>query len=263
MFHALIKNLFYWRDIVEIIFFATIIYHASVWMSKDRQKNLLGYFYSYLIVLLTAYHFNIPTLYSVLLIAFPVACMIFIIAHQDILQRNFVALRAITPAVRPETGDWLETLMRSFLVAGSDNKEIICVVENNDSLENLITTEHLLNVGIKKNILELIIASALFDSKKMLWITAHGSIRGMNAHWQDTQENWPQQAVYITAKTDAVVFAIVPSSRTFTIIANGQTYSNISALHAISTIKKYLLGTTKGDITHAGHKKSHAQQPNA
>lgn len=262
MIQILFHNPFLWRDITEILFFTAIIYYFSLWLRKDRQKNLLGYFYSYIILILASHHAQLSTMNTVLLICAPIAFVLFIITHQEILQRNFVALRNIVPAHRnDQTGDWLEALMRSCLVAASNNKNLSCIIENYDSLEHFILTEQQLNIPIKKNVLDLIFESAVFDATRMVWTNAHGTILAINAELITTDNsNWLQQAVFITTKTDAILFNVSPTTRNFTIIASGQIYNNITALHALSTIKKYLLGNLKGESSHAPTVKKTTQQ---
>lgn len=262
MIHTIFNNPFLWRDAAEIIFFAAIIYYFSLWLRKDRQKNLLGYFYSYIILILASHHAQLSTMHTVLLICAPIACVLFIIAHQEILQRNLVALRNIVPAHRnDQTGDWLEALMRSFLVAASNNKELSCIIENYDSLEQFILTEQQLNIPIKKNVLDLVFESTVFDATRMVWTNSHGTILAVNAELITADNNnWLQQAVFITAKTDAIIFNVCPTTRNFTIIASGQIYNNITALHALSTIKKYLQGNLKGESNYAQPTKKTTQQ---
>lgn len=261
----ILSNPFFWHDAAEIIFFAAMFYYFSVWLAKDTQKNLLGYFYSYLLVVLASHHAHLETMHTFLVITAPIAIVLFIITHQEILQRNFVALRNIIPASRNEhNGEWLEALMRSFLVAASENKELTCVIENFDALEEFITSQQELNIPIKKNVLDLIFESTVFDSTQLLWTNAQGTIRGINATWlAPEQTHWMQHALFITSKTDAIIFNVSATTRTFTIIACGNTYTNITAMHALSTIKKYLHGTHKGDALYAQSIKKNTQQQSA
>lgn len=256
-------NPFFWHDLVEITFFSVILYHFSLWLRKDRQKNLLGYFYCYLGVVLGSHYASLQTLHTFLVITAPIAIVLFIIAHQEILQRNFVALATIVPAHRNELADdWLEVLMRSCLVAASHNKQLSCVIENYDSLEPFITTEYALNIPIKKSVLDLTFESLLFDPEKMLWTNSQGTLHGINAAWSNIgSNNWAEHALFISTKTDAVIFTVSPTTRNFTIFVAGNTYSHISALHALTTLKKYIHKNQKRESHAPVIQKNSQQQP--
>ena len=263
MIQTMIKGLVFWRDATEILFFSIIIYYFTLWLRKDAQKNLLGYFYTFLFTLVASHYANLTTMHNFLLITAPVALMLFIITHQEILQRNFIALRNITPARKNTINDdWIEILMRSLLVASSHSKELLCVVENHDALAPFIGNEQRLEIPVTHNTLALLLESASLDATRFIWLNAHGSIVGFNATLQENESDWLHHANMLTTKTDAIFLKVSPTTRSFTIIAGGHTYHNISALHALSTLKKYVyIDTKKGEISYAQHvKKSHQQQ---
>ncbi len=85
-----------WRDCLEIIFFASLFYYLTLWLKKDKTKNLLPYFYGYCLITFCAYMLELTTVTSLLFLFTPAAVMLFILMHQDTLQRNIVALKHIT-----------------------------------------------------------------------------------------------------------------------------------------------------------------------
>jgi hypothetical protein len=266
-----LSSFFYdWRDVIEIVFFSSIVYYFSLWLKKDRQKNLLLYFYVYCSILLISHHAHLATVSSFLFITAPIACMLFILFHQELLQRNFVALRAIK-ADPIEHGDWLETLLRTVLVAVNNNKEIQCIIEHNDSLSSVLNTPMPLYADLQKNLLDMLLESDAFDQHKMIVVNSHGRLLGINASWNTqlqenwladelkSKEKWQQDALFFTAKTDAVVFRITPATRLFDIVAQGKILNSVNAALAVKTIQKYVYAhTQKGELNNGTHIKKNS-----
>ena len=251
LYHFFSSIIFSWRDIAEIIFFSSIIYYVSLWLKKDKQKHLLLYFYSYCTLMLSMYHAQLPTATFFLFITAPIACVIFVLIHQETLQKNFVMLRSIKPA-HIAHHDWLETLMRSCLVAANNNKKVHCVIEVNDSLHTIIHAPCNIHADIQKDLLSMLLESDSFDQDKFIWLNAQGKLLGMNASWNSqpqqewlnesakTYTQWQHDALFFTQKTDALIISISPSNRLFSIVTQSKLFTDITAPHALKTIEKYL-----------------------
>jgi hypothetical protein len=178
--------------------------------------------------------------------------MFFIIIHQDVLQKNFIALANIIPFKETQSLDWLEELIRSCLVAANNGKETYCIIEHKDSLSTLISAQLSLHANVQKNLLTMIFESSMLQAPNMLLLNSQGQIMGINANWQTLPDEdwfsgdlkilpiWQQEALFFTKKTDATFFSICPITRTFLIIVQGKLFTNISAHHALLAIKKYL-----------------------
>ena len=230
----------------------------------------MGYWYGYCIVGLIAHALQLNTISSVLFLFAPTIIMLFMMMHQEQLQKNFVALRTLQPARTP-TGDWLEQLIRSALVAVHNNKALMCVIERTDSLQDFLTTSCMLNAELHNSTFDMLITSNIFNDKKLVWLNDHGTLRGLNASWnldnawQATADTptWQQDALFFTKKTDAIVLGIVASNRTFTIIARGQRYDNVTAHNALKFLKKMINHPTLGDLNETTIQSFHHQQPHA
>jgi hypothetical protein len=261
-----------WRAIVEILFFSTLFYQVSLWLKKDRHLNLLGYWYGYCIVGLIAHALQLNTISSLLFLFAPTIIMLFMMMHQEQLQKNFVALRTLQPARTP-TADWLEQLVRSCLVAVNNNKTLVCVIERTDSLEDFLTTSCIFNAELHNTTFDTLITSNIFNDKKLVWLNDHGTLRALNASWnlglEDTWHAaadipaWQQDALFFTRKTDAIVLGIISSDRSFTIIARGQRYEHIAAHNALKFLKKIISHPELGAIHEESQQNTHHQQPNA
>lgn len=269
-------HLFAWRDAIEILCFSTAIYYFSRWLKQDRQKNLLGYFYAYCLIVFSAHAAELHTLRYVMFVCSPAVLMMFIFIHQRTLQKNFVALRNIIPAQK-DTTDWVEQLVRTCMSALYANKEITCVIERTDALNDLLT------VGLKvraqsTNLLDLLAQTITLKPNHMLWLNTNGTLLGLNATWKlenqltlettSTRELWLHDTRFATKKIDALVLKTECTSNTFTLIANGATREHLNAHETLALLRTSLAGSSKplkkGDDTHAVTKThTHPQQPRA
>lgn len=245
-------SFFFWRNIIEIIFFSSLFYYLALWLRKDKQKSLTLYFYVYCLLIIASYNLQLTTIYSFLLFFAPVIIMAFILIHQKILQRNFITLKNIKPSDKRHA-EWLNDLMSTCLVAINNNKEIRCIIECNDNLQDLVVTPFFLQAHINKELLSMLIESQSYDETKMLWITQQGILIGINATWklEADFETWPdienkrispwhQDTLLCTSRTDALIFIITPQTRTFDIMISGKIIDRISVNNAISIIKNYI-----------------------
>jgi len=241
---------FYWRNTIEILFFTLLIYYFSVWLKKDRHKNLLPYFYGYCFLALFSHVTQLTTMSYFLFLFAPVATMLFITIHQKTLQKNFVALKNITPAKRI-LGQWPEVLIRSCLVALNDNKEIQCVIENKDSLEDFIESPLILHANMDQTLLHILQESDIFNQHQMIWLNTQGKLVGLNTTIKEdiildlTNEespnihSWKENAILLSSKTDSLFLRILPTKRTFDLVFNGKLVDNINANNALHILQKY------------------------
>lgn len=276
LYHTL-AALFTFKDIAEILLISSALYYFSLWLKQDRQKNLLFSFYGYCAAVFGCYALGLQTLTLLLFVTCPIALMLFIVFHQELLQKNFIALATINIAAQEQESDWLAIVIRACLVAINHNKTVYGVIEHRDSLASMLTTDMPLYTDIQQNVLTMALESSAYDQEKMLWINAQGKLLGINTHWNVsatdivTSNNaamlalWQQEALFFTHKTDAIVFFIAPSTRTFTLVAQGKIVEHVNANHALTTIKKYLTTphNSEGITNEIRSKKQSQEQRNA
>lgn len=262
--HTIFSSYIYgWQDVAELLFFSSIIYYFSLWLKKDKQKNLLLYFYSYCGIALGMHHMQLPTATFFILLSAPAALMLFILVHQESLQKNFVMLRSIKPAHIVQD-NWIEILIRNCLIAANNNKKVYCAIEHSDSLSTLIHNQLAINADVHMNLLSMILESDSYDQEKFLWLNTRGKLLAINASWdsvidsswidtsQQTSNQWHHEALFFTQKTDAIIVAISPTNRLFTIITQGKIFNDITGPHALKTIEKHI-GTTTQPMTIKGN----------
>lgn len=249
----------YLKSGLEIVFFSAIIYFFSVWLKKDKRHNLLLHFYAYCFLFCFASLFHLATIVTFLIYATPFTLVLFVIFHQELLQRNFVTLKQSIISAQEENSDWIEQLIRASLHAINNKKQLMCVIEHYSDLKPFISTPVILQSPLTQNLLTVLIDSQSFDHNKMVWCSAHAKIVGINASWNIAHDTawqsqavkeldaWQQDALLMTLKTDIIVFKANPNTRAFDIVVKGLLHSNIPAHQALSLIKKQLLPTHKGD----------------
>jgi len=269
------NSFFYWRDLLEIFFFAAAFYYVALWLKKDKQKNLLPYFYGYCATIFCSHLLKLTTISYTLLLLGPVVAMIFILIHQELLQRNVVALKNITPAKRIHL-DWLDTLIRTSVSTINKGKIVTCVIERNDSLEDFLSTQLKFDARLEQGLLDILLDSPAFDQGRMIWVNTQGKLVGINASWkkgaftieldQATEKiaDWKQLAVFFTTKTDAIVAQISPTNRTFDIVMNGMVVDRMHATKTLELIKKYIVSKPSSQLGartyESVHKKSSSEQ---
>ncbi len=264
-----------WRAIVEILFFSTLFYQLSLWLKRDRHQHLLVYWYSYCLIGLVTYCLQLKTISNVLFFFSPAIIMLFLMMHQEQLQKNFVALRSLTPARSPST-DWLEQIIRSGIVAVNNNKSLICVIERKDSLQDFLTSPFIFNAELHSATFDMLITGSAYDDTTFIWLNDQGTLRGINATWKTPNDElwktietsdfpaWQHDALFFTSKTDAITLGINPKTRNFTIITRGKRFENIAAHHALKFVKKLITLNETGAIHYeASEQNNNHKQPHA
>ncbi len=240
-----------WQDIIEIIILSSGIYYFSLWLSYDKQKPLALSLYGYCFALIATQLMNLSTIYLLLVILCPLVFSVFILLHQETIQKNFIGLHAIQPVQKP-TNDWIELAVRAALTAAGDNKTVCYLIEKKDDLSMLVNTSQLVDAPLSLSLLKLITTSNLYQQDKMIWINSHTKIKGYNTDWiknsVDTwltkdlqmQDQWVQDALFFSTKTDVLLVKCIPTTRTYTIIAGGKHKEHLSAQNTCIAIKQYL-----------------------
>ncbi|MFT6765374.1 MAG: hypothetical protein ACJAZS_000250 [Alteromonas naphthalenivorans] len=248
--------IFRWQDAVEVLAFSGGVFYLSTWLRKDTSTPLLGIFYGYCTFFLATYYFQLLTLSTALLTFAPITIAVCLMLHQSTLQKNFIALHAIAP--KKTTSNWVDLLMRSSLVALGENKPVTVLIEKTQALDTLLSSDYPFDCVLSEGLFQVLIGSSAFCADEMLWVSNSGKLRAINSQWKKSsvdewlaqevkeQEQWLQDALFFTSKTDAIFFKLHPKSRTFTLVAQGKILQHASAHAALRMIKKYL-GLTAQD----------------
>lgn len=253
-----------WRDIAEIAIISTIIYAFIRWISHDTQKNLVLWFYGYCAFILFSRTADLENLSYLIFITSPIALLLFIIIHQQTLQKNFITLTSLSPQAH-SPAHWLEELIQGCLHALNKNQEIFCIIERTDSLEEFLSAHYFVNADMTQELLALLATTTPPHQSTLLWVTHAGKLLAFNPTWHALPNEiwintdvkalhlWKQQALHMSEKSDGILFTFDPTTRLCTIIAEGALANNVSAHHAFTLLKNYCslnIPTTKksGDI---------------
>ncbi|MDR3646446.1 MAG: hypothetical protein P4L22_02815, partial [Candidatus Babeliales bacterium] len=243
--------IFKWIDLVEILIFSTLFYAFSIWLRKDKQKNLLPTFYLMNIALITTNITCMHTIYNFLIHFWSVIVMLFVLIHQNTLQKNFIALKNLTPTKNKDE-NWFEDFMRSCLIAMNNKKEIITVIEGKDSFEYFINSSFTIKTAMNQELLNALINSPSFDNQKMVWISHNGILKAINSTWkiendllwaQDEYQNiekWKQDAILFSSKMDSLIFKTNINKRSFDIIVHGKLIEDVAPNNAINIIDQFI-----------------------
>ena len=240
-------------DCIEILFFIFASFKISSWLNKDYTKPLLLYFYSYFSILFSAYFFQLTTVYQLMLVTAPIYFVLLIVHHQKNLQKNFIISKhkPLTPA-KSIHKEWLETLIRSCLVASHHKKNITCVIEQFDSLETLINKPFTLDIPIQKQIIDMLLESVSYDNTKLITVDRNGTILSINSSWSDLvineliftpihERQLPKEyAKIITEKTDAILVHINSEHQHHFVAHQGKIVENVTIDQTLKLIKNLL-----------------------
>jgi hypothetical protein len=231
-----------WRDCIEAIFLIMILYNTTAWLNKDKTRKMVWYIYCYCTALLVAYYTHLPLIFSFLLNAAPIATIILILMHQDMLQKRFAMPTKIIPAHL--STQWIDELLQACLVAMNSKKQISCIIEHEDTLQTLISTPYNLNTPCKKTVLLLLSESSLFEHSSLIWLSHDGIIKGINSTIKDLQtdlekDTW-KMATLICTKTDALAFRANPEHNTFDIVLKGNIIENLSSTYCKAVLMQFI-----------------------
>lgn len=279
-FHSQLNHMyiFFWKDFVEIGLFALVLYSFSLWLKQDNKKNLLTQFYSLLTIFTLTYIAGMESFSSFLYASWPALTMLFILVHQNTLQKNFIALKNITPS-KIQQDNWIEVLIRSCIVSMNRSREIICIIEGKDSLSEFVKSSLFIQADLNKGLLDALFDSQCFDNKKMLWVSDSGKLVAINAEWNiknhvfwvsdELQElnDWKHDAILFTSRTDSIVFKVKPEKHTFDIVAQGKILEDLHSNNAHSIIQQFIRKNSsnnlKGAKTYENNLKNSSKQPHA
>lgn len=264
----------YLKNSLEIATLATFFYYFSLWLKKDKEKNLVWYFYSYYFLFIGSWYLHFNVLNYFILYTSPLICMLLVIVHQDILQRNFISIKKEAPVTKGQ--EYLEQLLRTALSTLNKNKNFTCILEHIYDLKPFIKSDFYLKADLTQECLSYLIENPSFDEHKFVWCSTQGYIIAINTQWKIHQTQalpeihysemqWKEDAILITSKTDAAVIKGNPTTRLFDLVIKGQVHEKLSAhqmlqLLKIQIVQSPLLGEKAYEQT---HKRIVGQQQNS
>lgn len=156
------------------------------------------------------------------------------------------------PRTQSETENWLELLLRTSLMALSNNKNITLVIERTNNLQEFLFTSLNFNAPINKDLLTLVFESIVFEPEKIIRLNAQGKLFGINGEWvfsphdewlsADVKkvEAWQQKALFVSKQTDALIIKMFAAKKTATVCVGGKCIEHVNIPQLLTVIKEHL-----------------------
>lgn len=237
--------IFKWSEFLEISFFACAFYYFSKWLNQDKSKKLFFTFILFCSLFLISDFLELDTLNHFIFYFAPIFLTLFIFAHQNIIQRNFITVKNLKPA-KVDDLSWTQELVKSLIYALGKNKDIICVIENHQHLQNYLKEDLKFNCMISKEILNAIFSSSNFDDKKIVFINRTGALNSINGIILnselslDESNSEADKALILASKTDAIYLKSSSLTRSFDIAIEGKILNNIHSNQVLNVLETYL-----------------------
>jgi hypothetical protein len=231
---------------MEILLISTAIYYFARWLQYDRQKNLAPVFFATCMAITSADYLGLTNLTNLVLSCWPLTLMLFVLVHQQTLQKNFVALKKIIPAKILIPNNWVENLIAACMTSPQKTQKLICIIEGSDNLNSFLNSEFIFNSIINKPLLETVLSSQNFDSQKILWLTQDGNIIAINATWNldfthaNLTNSTFDNCLLLSQQTDLIYLEVDQKLHQFSLIAQGQVIKNLHTNDIIKVLQQYL-----------------------
>lgn len=253
-----------WRDSAEIMFFIVVMFYWLRWLNTDKEKNLATLFFLYSLVAIGSYYYELTAISILFIGGLPLIVVIFVMLHQKSLQQNFISINRLPPPQEESLNlSWLNDLMSFALSALYKHQDIVFIIERNNNLSLLLTSSCVVQALLSKEFLELLTGPETATPTYNFWLTHTGTMVGINTSlnypldstWLAEEihhiPRWQQEALYITTKTDAIIFRGSFTTKTFTIIMEGKCSENISPQQTMTLLKRSINHLSQERITHA------------
>jgi len=260
-----LTSIWSFRDVFEIILISGILYYFSRWLAMHVTHRLVMMMYSYCVLIIAAYALSLPLIFSFLVAGAPVACMLLMLMHQDLLQKNFVVPQKIVPARRDQS--WIEALMQSCMISSAQNKNVTIVIQHHDDISSYVHGGCFIESPCHKELLLVLLQSPSYNPESFIYLTSDGMIVAMNSTFQnigsklspDSLANplstWQENALLLCAKTDALIMNCDHSTSTFTVLLRGSITAKLTAASCTRLIEDYVhdIPLSKKGFSHDSH----------
>jgi hypothetical protein len=261
-----------WRDILEIFALTYAFYFFIRWLAIDTQKNLIGYFYGYWALLGATYYLQLSTLTPLLLISLPLGIIMLCVLHQHTLQKNFITLKKITVKPTPKAY-WVVELVRACVQALHKQKDVVCIIQKNDSLLDFLKIPSFFNSDVTTDLLDMLLSTCP-QNPSIFLIDQNGQLISFNVEitvslesLQIPEEEKPlsflhYQIAFLSTKTDAFIFKSSARTHFFECYLQGTMIEHLTSSQLISFLEKYIYPQgnsyetffTRSDFTQQEHR---------
>lgn len=243
--------IFKWQEFIEIILFATAFYYFSSWLLQDKTKKLVRTFLGLQGIFILAHMMDLTALSSAFFYFTPVMLMLFILAHQRMIQKNFVTATTIKPA-HIESYSWLHDIIKTMVFCFSKDKDLLCMIEMNDYLGSYLTPTIPVQAPLSKQLLHALVTSPSMNYTQPIYITKNGTLAGINCTGNPLDEliTEEEKAFILAQKTDAVYIKSSAHSRTLSMCIQGTISEHLTSVQALAILEAYCKQNKKKELSH-------------
>lgn len=241
------------KDLIEIILFSYGCYQLMRWLKKDKNNNLIHYFYGFFLLTILSYLTPLPTVATALILTSPALLLVLAFMHQDVLQKNLIPVA--TNSYQAVIDNWLDLFMQALLMQKNKKKDLLIIIEDHDNLDGFLHSSYRLHNPFSIDLLELLISTPLFDPTAYLWLSRNGFFKGINATWQkimDDQWPWDCLAEFYTQRVDSIIIHSNGNTQAISLVCDGAITTNI-AIHELKLLLKDRLSLTTKDLKKEAH----------
>lgn len=244
-----ITSIWSFHDIAEILFISTVLYFFSRWLATHVSQKLVITMYGYCLLIIAAYALSLPLIFSILVAGAPIACMLLMLMHQDLLQKNFVVAQTIVPARREQS--WVEALMQSCMISSAQNKNITIIMQHHDDISPYINNGCMIESRCQKELLLVLLQSSAYNPETFIFMNSNGTVIAINCIFQNMGDKlmrdsstplsiWQENAALLSAKTDALALQCDHATSTFSVILRGSLTPKLTAASCTRLIDDYV-----------------------
>lgn len=238
--------IFSYTDLIEILLISLAVYYFARWLQYDRQKNLAPMFFATCMAITSANYWGLTNLSNLVLSCWPLILMLFILVHQQTLQKNFIAFKKIIPAKILIPNNWVESLIAACMTSPQKNQKLICILEGIDNLSDFLTSEFMINSVVSKPLLETVLNSQSCDNQKIIWLTQDGNLTAINASWNlnfthaNLTNSTFDNCLLLSQQIDLIYLEVDQKLHQFSLIAQGQLIKNLHTNDIIKVLQQYI-----------------------
>ncbi|BDC34288.1 hypothetical protein Noda2021_02460 [Candidatus Dependentiae bacterium Noda2021] len=229
------------QDAFEILIFSFIIYKLSLFITSNN-KQAVNMYWIYATSLLVTYLVSLNNTLLFLLLVSPIIITLFIVLHQEKIQKNFLAHKTKF-SENPADDTWSKILIRECMLRLHNNQSTQCIIQTAYDISSLVDNPYPVNVKIIPGLITLIGTSTQVDSEKFLLFNSTGYLQGINVtitSSQATSVNWIDNAHVLTSQLNILVFKTSTQTQTFDIVIAGELIFKKTASQTQEIIDSFL-----------------------
>lgn len=246
-------------DLLEVTTITIFLYHFFVWLDKNKEKELLKPILMIIILNGAAWIYDLKAIQILFFYIATPGSIIYYLTHQESFKKNTQTHQKRAPSIYSNaTYNTIELLIQEGIYGLCDNKNIVYIIEQSNSLENLIVPSLCLNTRISQEILKFFIRSTN-ENKTCNFLIKNNDIVGTRIPLFDdfnlcTTQNTIQTSLQEhIIDTDAIVVLGFYTTHTWAIFHKEYGYFDLTTKELFTILNHFL---NSGDTNQYDHTKN-------